>query len=68
MIVTIQTSSANAKALGLFEAMKYGLEAEPYADNSFDLISQDMDKVKAIANYCNGKIVSVFDGYSYPAQ
>jgi hypothetical protein len=67
MIVTIKTASASSQTAGLFEAMKYGLEAEPYPDNTFDLVAHDMIKVNAIADYCKGKIVSIVDGHSYPA-
>lgn len=61
MIVTIQTASAKALGIGLFEAMKHGLEADPYADNSFDLTVQDMKKVDSILGYCGGKVVAVVD-------
>jgi hypothetical protein len=66
MIVTIKTASANSQFVGMFEAMKYGLETERYSDNTFDLVASDMTKVNAIADYCKGKIVSIVDGYTYP--
>ena len=65
MIVTIKTASANNQLAGMFEAMKYGLEAERYPDNTFDLVAHDMTKVNAIADYCQGKIVSIVDGHTY---
>jgi hypothetical protein len=66
MIATIQTASTSMQGVGIFEAMKFGLETERYADNTFDLVAHDMDKVMAIATKCNGKILSINDGYVYP--
>lgn len=66
MIVTISTPSAKHQLAGMFEAMKYGLETERYADNSFDLTVQDLDKAKKIAEYCKGQISSILDRLEYP--
>lgn len=65
MIVTITTPSAKHQLVGMFEAMKYGLETERYADNSFDLTVQDIEKAKAIAQYCNGQISTILDRLEY---
>jgi hypothetical protein len=66
MIVTIRTPSASQQLAGMFEAMKFGLEAERYVDNTFDLVTHDMKKAEMIANYCKGKITSIVDGLQYP--
>jgi hypothetical protein len=66
MIVTITTPSANHQLAGMFEAMKHGLETEKYADNSFDLTVQDLDKAKKIANSCGGTISNIMERLEYP--
>jgi hypothetical protein len=66
MIVTITTPSSKHQLAGMFEAMKHGLETEQYADNSFDLTVQDLDKAKKIAEYCQGKIATILDRLEYP--
>lgn len=66
MVVTIQTASSSMLNVGVFEAMKYGLEAEPFADYSFDLTVQDLDKARAVAQKCNGKILTILERTEYP--
>jgi hypothetical protein len=66
MIVTIKTPNPRAQLKGMFEAMKYGLEAEKYVDNSFDLVVHDLTKAEYIANYCGGKIKTIVDQLQYP--
>jgi len=66
MIVTITTPSSKHQLAGMFEAMKHGLETEQYADNSFDITVQDLDKAKKIAKYCQGNISNILDRLEYP--
>ena len=66
MVVTIQTASAGLQSIGMFEAMKHGLDAEPYADNTFDVVVQNLDKAKTIAEMCKGKILTVLERTEYP--
>lgn len=66
MIVTIRTPDTNHQGIGIFEALKFGLETERYADNTFDLVVHDMSKANMIANSCRGKILSIVDQLQYP--
>ena len=66
MVVTIQTASAGQQSVGMFEAMKHGIDAEAYSDNSFDVVVQNLDKAKTIADYCKGKILTVLERTEYP--
>lgn len=66
MVVTIQTASAGQQSIGMFEAMKHGLDAEPYADNTFDVVVKDLDKARTIAKLCDGKILTALERTEYP--
>lgn len=61
MIVTIKTANRNQLNVGICEAFRYGLEIEPYVDNTFDLTVHDMDKANRVATSCKGKIISIVD-------
>jgi hypothetical protein len=55
MIVNIKTNKAGMVKAN-FEAMKFGLEFEPYADNTFDVTVYDNVVLDHILKKCNGTI------------
>jgi 2-keto-3-deoxy-L-rhamnonate aldolase RhmA len=59
MIATIKSPSKSSMKNGLWQAMMLGIEAEPYADNSFDIVVHDQTKADLIAKAAHGKIVAV---------
>ena len=61
MIATIKAPTKSAMTNGLFKAMTLGVEAESYADNTFDIVVHDQIKADLIASAARGKIVAVTD-------
>lgn len=61
MIATIKASNITSLKKGLFKAMLLGVEAEPHADLTFDIIVHDQKKADIIANSAGGKIIAVAD-------
>lgn len=57
MIVTVKTSKAGM-AKAWFESIKYGLDFEPHADNTFDITVHRNDQLDGIMSACAGEIVA----------
>jgi len=57
MIVTIKTNKAGM-AKAWFESVKYGLDFEAHADNTFDLTVYRDDQLNSIVSACAGSIVA----------
>jgi hypothetical protein len=55
MIVNIKTTRAGM-AKANFEALKFGLEFEPYSDNTFDVTVYDNIVLDHLLKKCNGTI------------
>ena len=57
MIVNIRTSRAGMTKAG-FEAMKFGLDFTPYADNTFDVTVHDSVMLEHIVKQCDGTVLA----------
>lgn len=58
MIVTVKSSKPSVV---MFEAMKFGVEAEAFVDGTVNLSVQDLDRAKNVIKPANGQIVSIVD-------
>lgn len=61
MVVTITTPSKKMLGVGVFEALKMGLETQVYGDTHFDLVVHDQMRTDIVVNACNGTIISITD-------
>lgn len=60
MIVTVKTSKAGMSN-AYFESIKFGLDFEAYADNTFDVIVHSQPMLDYVLKACNGTIVAKQD-------
>lgn len=65
MILTIQAADKNSFKTAIWEASEMmGLDVEPYADNTFQVIVHDRLKVERILNKSKGKVIYQSDTQS----
>jgi len=57
VIATIKTNRAGMVTAWM-ESIKYGLEFEPHADNTFDLTVHRDDQLDKIVSACAGSIIA----------
>lgn len=62
MILTIQAPTASLLKMGVWEASEMmGLEVEVHADNTFDVIVFDKDKLDRIIQKTQGRVIAQRD-------
>jgi|APCry1669188970_1035186.scaffolds.fasta_scaffold51507_2 hypothetical protein len=60
MIVTVKTSKAGMSN-AYFESIKFGLDFEKHADDTFDLIVHDDKMLEYVLKSCNGTVLAKQD-------
>lgn len=60
MIVTVRTTKAGMSN-AYFESIKFGLDFERHADDTFDIIVHDQSMLDYVLKSCNGTIVAKQD-------
>lgn len=60
MIVTVKTTKAGMSN-AYFESIKFGLDFEKHADNTFDIIVHDQAMLDYVVKACNGTIIAKQD-------
>ena len=61
MIATVRTKGRSSLVIANFEAMKFGLDFEPHADNTFDITVHDNVMLDHIVKKCNGTVIATQD-------
>ena len=57
MILTIQAPNKAKMNQGLWQCVMLGIEAEPFADNTFEISVGDSSKADHIISSCDGRVI-----------